>query len=144
MWKSSLWKRLQVEPREYLWLRWKLLDTLWKLSQKDRNTKLVSVFISKKFSICVTICEKMHNESAFFNDFFHKQFFLQNIWTTAHVRIFIYEIFHKKFFFICEIFHKKYMNIWAYIHLIDSNWERFSFKWKRLHEYMSIYSLNRL
>ena len=133
MWKSSLWKRLQVEPHEYLLVRWNFLGTLWNPSQKYSNTKFVSVFISKKFSICATICEIFHIESAFISDFFHKQFFLQNIWTTAHVRIFICEIFHSWKFFICEIFHKKYMNICSYIHLIDFNWERFSFKWKRLH-----------
>ena len=133
MWKFSLWKRLQVEPHEYLWVRWNFLGTLWKLSQKDRNTKLVSVFISKKFSICVTICEIFHNVSAFISDFFHKQFFLQNIWTTAHVRIYICENFTNEKKIICDFFHKKHMNICSYIHLIDFNCESFSFKWNRLH-----------
>ena len=133
MWNFSLWKRLQVEPHEYLLVRRKLLGTLWNSSQKYSNTKLVSVFISKKFSTRVTICEIFHNESAFISDFFHKQFFLQNIWTTAHVRIYICENFTNVKIFNCDFFHKKHMNICSYIHLIDFNWEPFSFKWKRLH-----------
>ena len=114
LWKSSLWKRLQVEPHEYLWVRWNFLGTLWKLSQKDRNTKLVSVFISKKFSICVTICEIFHNVSAFISDFFHKQFFLQNIWTTAHVRIYICDFFTNEKNSFVKFFTK---NIWIYVHI---------------------------
>ena len=31
-----------------------------KFEQSHTNTKLVSVFIAKKFSICVTFCEKIH------------------------------------------------------------------------------------
>lgn len=139
MWKFSLWKRLQVESREHLLVRWKLLNNLWKLSQKDKNTKLVSVFISKKFSICVTICEIFHNESAFISDFFHKQFFLQNVWMTAHVRIYICEFFNNWKFLHLWIFSQSHMNIWTYIFL---SMVEVYFMW--IYEHMNRYSCKRL